>query len=534
MKKILTILGIMCIVAWANVVPANIDEAIIDDGTGYCDKHVPVMTERHVVVVDSSVNQFTMWTQMQECLAYNPTDEYIQFVCRNFVVGGNLDVWQSDKDFSFALLDVNVYTMQFGGARYPTSIASLDGQGPHISAPCLVAGAWGLMMGQYEIGGWFSSYWDSPVDLSGDVDAHKSIGKQLPNGNILFIGVTTPPSIIYRTYRYDLSQELGAGDVAPATSYYWGFNINGGIAYVFWYDAELNVYYRTTTDGINWSPPQTYNLVWPQPFTNNVLYWKQMAVTDAGNPILVFDIVNGDDTEYPYEGKIYVSTASGQPCIEVGITTAGAECFYSTIATGGNYVVVLFGEARSGTGENTFWDIYYNYSRDNGASWSTPRSLTSGVTGRNNCLWQISKRLDPVGSGQFYYVFGCDISNPLRDLYALTDAGTVAPSRWYVGRNPVVGIAEHKPETPKKLALNITPNPVRNYAGITYTLPKSGNVLLRLYTADGRLIRTIDQGYKNAGFYTANLDTRKLANGAYIVVLKTDNKNITGKLVIAH
>ncbi|MEO0136707.1 MAG: T9SS type A sorting domain-containing protein [candidate division WOR-3 bacterium] len=535
MKKILTILGLLSVVLWATVVPANIDKAKLDDGTGHCDKHVPVLSRAEIIPADSSANEYCMWTQMQECLAYNPTDEYLEFVCRNFAIGNNLDVWQTDKNFTFTITDENVYSQQLGGgARYPTSVASVDGQGPHISAPVLQAGAWGLMMGQYESGGWFSSFWDDPVNLAGNVGTHKCIGKQLPNGNILFIGVTGSYDILYQTYNYDLTQQLGGGVISPGPSYYFGFDINGGTAYVFWYDANLNVYYKTSTDGIDWSSTQTYNLVWPNPFTNNIFYWGQVAVTDAGNPVIVFDMVNGDDNEYPYEGKVYVSVAPGQPCIEVGVTTAGAENFYPTIATGGNYVVVLFGETRGGTGSNTFWDIYYNYSTDGGTTWHTPVSLTSDINDHNNCLWQIAKRVDAVGNGQFFFAFGCAIANPLLDLYDNIQNGSPTPSRWYVGRNPIVGIAENRTETPKKLALNIAPNPVRNQAHIAYALPKAGNLTIDLYSADGRLVRKVEQGHRNAGFYSTNIDTRELANGAYVVVLKAGKEQLSGKLVVAH
>ncbi len=539
MKK-LSIMLVFCCLIWAVTVPANLDRAKMDDGTGSCDKFVPVTTTRDIIPADSSANEYSMWTQMQECLAYNPDLGYLQFICRNFTVSGNLDAWQNDNTFSGALTDVAAYASDLGAARYPNSVASDDGSGngPHMSFPFLIDGAWGGMGGVYESGGWFGSFWDPAVDVgTGDLGTHKNVGKQLPDGNILFVAVTETNELLWSTYSPDLATTIASGTIAPATAYYFGFDINGGTAYVFYYDDNLNVYYKTTTDGITWSAEQSYNLVWPNPFPSNISGWLQVAVTDAGNPILIFDNWHGDDYNggiYPYRGKIYVSTASGANCIEVGNTTTDARNFYATVAAGGNYVVALFGQPRSGTGQYTFWDVYYNYSSDNGATWSTPRNLTSATTDHNNCLWQIAKRLDPAGDGQFFFVFGCAISDPLLDLYWNINNGNPIASRWYAGRNSIVGIAENKTETPKKLTLNITPNPVRNQTGIAYALPKSGNVSMSLYGTDGRLIQTIDQGYKNAGFYTTTLDARELANGAYIVVLKVDNKMVSGKLVVTH
>jgi hypothetical protein len=532
-------------IVYAITLPANIDRAKVDIAHNLIvgglqddssrEPGIPVMPRQNIVIADSSVDEYCMWTQIQECLAYNPTIGGLEFVCDNFSIGSNFDAFQTDGSFSLFVTDFSVYNALLGPGAYPSAIA---GTKPYLSFPYLILGQWGGMGAVYESGGWFSSNWDPPVDVgTGDVNVFRCIGKELPDGNIIFIGMASQGYsrwLVWSTYTPDLSTRLAGGIVAPETTYYWGFDINGGIAYLFYYDDSLNVYYKTTTDGVNWSPTQTYNLVWPNPFPNNVFYWGQVAVTDAGNPILVFDMINGDDAEYPYVGKVYVSTAPDQPCTEVGLTTSGAECFYPTIAAGGNYVVVLFGEARSGTGLYTFWDIYYNYSADNGVTWSTPRNLTGSITDHNNCLWQIAKRVDSSGNGQFFFAFGCSISDPLLDLYANIQSGSPTPSRWYVGRNPIVGIAEHKNEAPKKLALNIAPNPVRNQTSITYALPKSGNVSLKLYTADGRLVQTIDQGQRCAGFYTTKIDTRELANGAYVVVLKTDNRMVSGKLVIAH
>ncbi|MGQ9818257.1 MAG: T9SS type A sorting domain-containing protein, partial [bacterium] len=92
----------------------------------------------------------------------------------------------------------------------------------------------------------------------------------------------------------------------------------------------------------------------------------------------------------------------------------------------------------------------------------------------------------------------------------------------------------NRTETPKKLSLNIAPNPVRENTTISYAIPKAGNVSVQLYSADGRLVKILDQESRSAGVYTTHLNARELANGVYVVVVKTDNQNITGKLVITH
>ncbi|MEO0137300.1 MAG: T9SS type A sorting domain-containing protein [candidate division WOR-3 bacterium] len=518
-SKLFAVLLLGAGIIQAKIVPANIDKKGIDEENVISDPHYPYIPLLNIVVVDSG-SEYSMWTQQHECLAYNPVIGGLQFVCRSYNISGKLDVWQSDSIFSIFVLD-----QQIGGGRYPHSIASHPG--PHISFPYLIAGAWGSMAAQYERGGWYSSQWDTVVDVGGgNVHTFKCIGKQLPDGNICFIGLTGDNSIIFRTWNYDLSQQLASGVVAPATSYYWGFDVNGGIAYIFWYDDNLNVYYKTTTDGISWSQTQIYNLVWPQPFTNNVFYWGQMALTDGGNPILVFDIVNGDDTEYPYEGKIYVSIAPGQPCIEVGVSTQGAENFYPTIATGGNYVVVLFGKTRNGSGPYTFWDIYYNYSADNGLTWHTPINLTTNITDHNNCLWQIAKRVVPAGYGQFFFVFGAGINDPMLDLYWDIINGGVNSARWYVARNKILGVEEKKNRAlPFLNDFKVISNPAHNEFFIFFVMQQEGIVGIDLYDAIGRKVRTLTKRKLVPGCHKLKIvlnPERQIAKGVYFIKIKTD------------
>ncbi|MEO0142229.1 MAG: T9SS type A sorting domain-containing protein [candidate division WOR-3 bacterium] len=527
MNRLLIITIIYLTYLWGVTLPAKLDKAKYLKSSPL-DNSIHTPQPGGYCAIDSCY-VYSMWTQIQENLAYNPNIAGLEFVCANFGSGSRLDVSQTDNEFSFSLTDLFVYQVQFGAPHYPTAIASgfdLIGTGPHIS----FAYGWMTqsgMAGQFEIGGWWSSNWDTPVDLGpGEVDVWWNIGKQLPSGNLIFIGVTREDylgntRLIYRTYSSNLSTMLAGGQIHPDFRSYWGFDINGGIAYVFYYDSLLNIYYRATTDGVNWSPEQVYNIIWPEPFDSNLVFWTQAVVMDNGEPKLIFDNIDYQDyiqDNYPFSGKIYVSPGSGQICRE--ISTGLTRNFYPTIASGGNYLVGLW-HSQTGPGEDSlaFWNLYYNYSTDGGLTWHTPRNIT-GDFGYRHGLAKIAKRID-TQNNQFFYVFGQDMVADLDPIWMCWRGWQYAHhARWYWGRQAITGISEEKKTRQVRLSLNIAPNPVREDAVITYTLLKSGDISIKIYTIDGRLVRTIDAGYRNAGRYTLNYSFKDFNSGMYIILFE--------------
>ncbi len=400
---------------------------------------VPIINSDDFVVIDSGAT-WSMWTQMQECISYNPLIGLLQFVCRNYGSALFLDVSQTDNLFSLSLTDFAVYNAQFGPLHYPTSIASgfdIAGSGPHISYNCGYVTS-SRLMGQFETGGWWSSYWGAPADLGpGTVNTMRNVGKQLSNGNLIFIGMVEEDysgrtRLIYRTYNCNLTTQIAGGNIHPDYRRYWGFDINGGIAYVFYYDTLLNIYYRTTTDGINWTGEQIYNIIWPEPFDSNVVFWTQAVVMDNGAPKLIFDNIDYQDyiqDNYPFTGKIYVSPGSGQVCRE--ISTGLTRNFYPTLATGGDYLIGLW-HSHAGTGQDSlaFWNLYYNYSGDGGLTWHTPRNIT-GNFGYRHGLAQLAKRIDTTNN-QFFYVFGQDMVADLDPIWMCWRGWQYShPARWY-------------------------------------------------------------------------------------------------------
>ncbi len=446
---------------------------------------------RQQTIVDSCRNGNTLWGQMHECISYNRAADAMGIVNRNFNPTGILNYHSAPGHLSFWVHDYAVYNADFGNARYPTSIAGTTG--PYLSFPWLVdPPAWGGAGGQYCSGGWFTSFWDDPVDLGpGDQCAMRVIGKESPDGNLCFILCSTAPwGLQYRTYTSDLSSLLDYGWLTPNDRhyYYWGYDVNESTAYVFYYDDSLHIYYCTNTGG-GWNGPFSYNMVWPEPYTDNVISFKQMAVTDAGNPLLVFDNQNGADTTYPYYSKVYISHTEGQPCVEVS-STFGApdtESFYCTIATGKDYAAVIYNTPRNNLNDSLCWnDIFINWSTDNGVTWGIPENLTYGNDSLHFGVQQLAKRIDTLRNRVYFVYAAADYDpywTPGVPIYICFDYA------------PRVGIEETALRlSPHVLRLlDVFPNPFSKQTNIKFQIPNSETqATIKIFDATGQLIRQFD------------------------------------------
>uniref|UniRef100_A0A7C4THR7 T9SS type A sorting domain-containing protein n=1 Tax=candidate division WOR-3 bacterium TaxID=2052148 RepID=A0A7C4THR7_UNCW3 len=187
-------------------------------------------------------------------------------------------------------------------------------------------------------------------------------------------------------------------------------------------------------------------------------------------------------------------------------------------------------------------DIYGARSTDNGVTWIEHHNITNSHTPgapAGQCdddRYQSLNSEVKDGNPDTLYIFYLN-SKDAGGGYFPPDPGAVMtedPYLFYAYAWNPTGVSENKSEAPRNFSLNTAPNPVHNQTSISYTLPRSGDVVVSLYGADGRLVRVIEDGYRNAGSYQVRIDTRELTSGAYLVVLKAGNQQITGKLVVAH
>ncbi len=85
----------------------------------------------------------------------------------------------------------------------------------------------------------------------------------------------------------------------------------------------------------------------------------------------------------------------------------------------------------------------------------------------------------------------------------------------------------------KQPYFTVFPNPLNNKTTIMFQLSENNHVKLKVYNYMGEYVATLFDKTANAGqVYKIEFDTKKLSAGTYFITLKTDNRQITKKMVI--
>jgi hypothetical protein len=78
---------------------------------------------------------------------------------------------------------------------------------------------------------------------------------------------------------------------------------------------------------------------------------------------------------------------------------------------------------------------------------------------------------------------------------------------------------------PEKFEVSNYPNPFNPTTNIQYSLPKDGNVTVKIFDITGRNIAEVYSGYRAAGTYTEKFDRSNLSSGIYF--LRVENQGIS-------
>jgi len=76
------------------------------------------------------------------------------------------------------------------------------------------------------------------------------------------------------------------------------------------------------------------------------------------------------------------------------------------------------------------------------------------------------------------------------------------------------------------------PNPFNPATTITYQLPKSGSVTLKIFDILGNGVRTLVNEQKEMGKYTVQFDASSLASGTYVYQLRVNDYTSTKKMLL--
>ncbi|MFA5870797.1 MAG: fibronectin type III domain-containing protein [Candidatus Paceibacterota bacterium] len=95
----------------------------------------------------------------------------------------------------------------------------------------------------------------------------------------------------------------------------------------------------------------------------------------------------------------------------------------------------------------------------------------------------------------------------------------------------VTDVSDNSIPTEFKLAQNY-PNPFNPTTTITYQLPQSGNVVLKVFDILGNEIKTLVNEQKEIGSYTVEFDASSLASGLYIYQLRVNDYSSIKKMIL--
>jgi hypothetical protein len=176
--------------------------------------------------------------------------------------------------------------------------------------------------------------------------------------------------------------------------------------------------------------------------------------------------------------------------------------------------------------------------------------MNFSYSGENNFIDHIS----PTGSAFLIFansspVYDCGVAN---DAVSYKTVGTSFEFAGLVDGSPPstkealadsimrffgLGLAvEEEPATERypqayHLSQNV-PNPFATYTTITFAMPRTGFVTVRLYDASGRVVRSMVEEVRSAGFHSLTIDAETLLPGIYFIKLQTPETTLSRKCIV--
>lgn len=151
-----------------------------------------------------------------------------------------------------------------------------------------------------------------------------------------------------------------------------------------------------------------------------------------------------------------------------------------------------------------------------GGTWNQGQSYTMSFNTTINAAWQVQN---------------CDLQMFIyKEIYPL-NTGELQQS--YRSMRGLVGINNQNSGVPAAFELSQNyPNPFNPVTNIHFSIPKDGNVSLKVYNSLGQLVATYLDGFVKAGYYNAEVDGTNFASGVYFYTLSGSGFIQTKKMIL--
>jgi photosystem II stability/assembly factor-like uncharacterized protein len=265
--------------------------------------------------------------------------------------------------------------------------------------------------------------------------------------------------------------------------------------------------------------------------TNTAENWLQQ--TSGTSNAIIGDMVDQNTGWFVGSGGIVSKTTDGGSNWTPQNANAGTHTLYSIKMLNANtgylcgYTVV---RKTSNGGDN--WDsVQTPYSTSTYFSLDFIDANNGVVTGYGGQVMRTTN------GGQSWTVYYIGTDNALYASYMVSvDTIFVGGSAAAIYKLPmgVIKVLEWSNEVPAKYVLYQNyPNPFNPSTTIKFSLPKAGNVVLRIYDITGRIVRTLlDNEQLNIGTVTLTFDGINLSSGVYFYSLLVDGKMIDSKKMV--
>ncbi|HAD82200.1 MAG: hypothetical protein A2509_00670 [Candidatus Edwardsbacteria bacterium RIFOXYD12_FULL_50_11] len=132
-----------------------------------------------------------------------------------------------------------------------------------------------------------------------------------------------------------------------------------------------------------------------------------------------------------------------------------------------------------------------------------------------------------------YYTLAWDIKLYDGYVYVVYENWGLQVYEYY---GPEAGVSSDNIDNEKRslvfLLKDAYPNPARKKATISYQLPAKSTVSLNVYNVAGQLVRSMDMGAQQPGYFNIPLKTDKLSSGVYFYKLTAGSNSQTKKFIV--